>query len=70
MIQHLPAGRANDFEDGGIFSMTPEEAMEQARREANNNMGPAQTQTWDSPVRDAYEAERARIERERQSKTS
>jgi hypothetical protein len=50
--------------------MTPEEAMEQARREANNNMGPAQTQTWDSPVRDAYEAERARIERERQSKTS
>lgn len=47
-----------------------DEARERAQREINNNMGPAQTHTWDSNTREAYEAERARLEQEQRNKKS
>jgi hypothetical protein len=36
-------------------------AREQAQNDFNQNKGPAQTHTWDAPVREAYEAEYNRL---------
>jgi hypothetical protein len=40
---------------------TQDDARRQAQREAANNMGPANTNTWTTPIREAYETERARL---------
>jgi hypothetical protein len=45
------------------------EAVERARREVDNNYGPANnTHTWQTEVRDRYETERTRAQKEASEK--
>ena len=39
-------------------------ARQQAQREHNWNQGPANTNTWDANARQAYEAERDRLQKQ------
>jgi hypothetical protein len=41
--------------------MSQDAARQQAQREHDHNMGPANTNLWDANTRNAYEAERARL---------
>lgn len=41
-------------------------ARQQAQREHDRNQGWAQTHTWDANVRNAYEAERSRLQQKQQ----
>lgn len=41
-------------------------AREQARREHERNQGWAQTHTWNADVRNAYEAERTRLQQQQE----
>jgi len=42
-------------------------ARQQAQNDINQNKGPAPTHTWDAGVRDAYEAEHARLKRQQEN---